>query len=463
MSAPANDRTARVEARARAGLLAALDFATIQQCMHCGMCLPTCPTYDATKLERHSPRGRITLLREIADGRLEVDRPFGEEMYYCLGCLACVTACPAGVDYPTLFETARAEIEAKGVLAAPRRDVVRRAVLRGLFTRPRLLRLAGRLLWLWRASGARWVFRALRLNRLLPAYWRGLEAQTPDGRARFSHQLIAAVERPPGSAPAPTHRVALLTGCVQDILLSEINRDTADVLLAAGCEVHTPPVQPCCGSLHAHNGDVETARALARRQLDLIDPDRFDAIVSNAGGCGSHLRHYGKLLADDPAYCERARRWDAKLRDVHEWLAEIGWQPPPLPGPATAGGVTYHDSCHLCHGQKVSAQPRALLRAACGAAYRELVEASWCCGSAGIYNLTHPATSADLLRRKMGHVRATGASTVATGNPGCHLQLQHGARTHAMGVAVVHPITLLARAVRTAATAAATNGNDSAG
>jgi glycolate oxidase iron-sulfur subunit len=454
MTSDRNPSAADAGARAapgHAGLLGALDFSVLQQCMHCGMCLPTCPTYAATKLERHSPRGRITLMREIAEGRLEVSAAFGDEMYYCLGCLACVTACPAGVDYPTLFETARAEVEERGVLAAPKRDFIRRAVLRGLFTRPRLLRLVGRLLWLWRASGARWVFRSLRLNRLLPAYWRGLEAQAPDGRARFSHQLIAPVERPAHrpAAAAPLRRVALLTGCVQDILLAEINRDTADVLLAADCEVHTPPVQPCCGSLHAHNGDLATARQLARRQLDLFDPAQFDAIISNAGGCGSHLRHYGKLLATDAAYRDRAHQWDAKVRDVHEWLVEIGWKPPPLP--AAPGGVTYHDSCHLCHGQHVAAQPRALLQAACGPAYRELGEAAWCCGSAGIYNLTHPATSADLLRRKMGHVRATGAATVATGNPGCHLQLQHGARQHGLDVRVEHPVSLLARAVRAAA------------
>lgn len=292
------------------------------------MCLPTCPTYAETGRERHSPRGRIALMRAIADGELEVTKSFGEEMYYCLGCLACTTACPAGVNYAELFETARIEVERQGVLDSPKRDAIRWFALRLIFTRPRLLRLVGRLIWLWQVSGLQGFARRTGLIKLLPGRLGELEPQTPVIRAKFSHQLIAPVEAARG---AKRYRVAVLTGCVQDLIFSEINRATVDVLIENGCEVFTPPVQPCCGSLHAHNGDVDSARELARRQLDLIDPFQVDAVISNAGGCGSHLRHYGHLLADDPVYAGKAKEWSRKLKDVHEWLVEIGFRRPGPP------------------------------------------------------------------------------------------------------------------------------------
>jgi len=425
--------------------LAELDYTVLQQCMQCGLCLPVCPTYAETKRERHSPRGRISLLRAIADGELDVRREVGEEMYYCLGCLACTTACPAGVDYAHMFEVARGEVEAAGVLDSPKRDFIRASVIRGLFTRPRLLRFVGRLLWLWQASGGQTLFRRWRLNRLLPASLRRLEPQAPTIQRRFSHQLIRPVERPAGVI---RHRVAVLTGCVQDLAYSDINRATVDVLLANNCEVHTPPVQPCCGSLHAHNGDGATARLLAQRTLDLIDPRDFDAIISNAGGCGSHLRHYDRLLADDPVYAERAAVWSAKLRDAHEFLVEIGFR---APAAATAEpqAVTYHESCHLCHGQKVSAQPREVLRAVPGTELRECAEATWCCGAAGIYTITQPETAGRLQTRKLDHLAATGAGVIATANPGCHLQLVNGLRTRGdTTTRVTHPLVLLAEAYR---------------
>lgn len=439
------------ETSARTGL-AALDYSVLQQCMHCGMCLPVCPTYAETKLERHSPRGRISLMRAVADGELSVSRAFADEMYYCLGCLACTTACPAGVDYARIFEVARIEVEEKRILSTPKRDFIRWAVVRVIFTRPRLLRLAGRALWLWQASGAQSAFRRLGLTRLLPENLRRLEPQTPPVRRRFSHELIRPVEQPGASTPAagsrPRRRVAVLTGCVQDLFFSDINRATVDVLLANNCEVHTPPVQPCCGSLHAHNGDIAAARDLARRQLELFDPFAFDAIISNAGGCGSHLRHYDHLLHGDPVYAARAAEWSRKLRDIHEYLVEIDFRPP-QPGGFAAGKVTYHESCHLCHAQKVSAAPRAVLRALPGVEYRECTEANWCCGSAGIYSITQPESAGRLLDRKIGHLRAADPELVATGNPGCHLHVQGGLRAAGLTqTRVVHPVVLLAQAYR---------------
>ncbi|MBW8780491.1 MAG: 4Fe-4S dicluster domain-containing protein [Verrucomicrobia bacterium] len=440
-------------------LLKSLDYSILQQCIHCGMCLPACPTYAETKQERNSPRGRIALMRAIADDELPLTKAFGEEMAYCLGCLACTTACPAGVNYAELLETARAEVERQGVLASPKRDFFRWLFLRILFTRPRLLRFAGRLLRFWQVGGGQTVFRKLGLPAWLPAGLRPLEPQAPAVQARFSHQLINPVEWPAGVI---RHRVVVLTGCVQDLAFSHINRATVDVLLANACEVHTPPVQPCCGSLHAHNGDNASARLLARRLLDQIDPFAFDAILSNAGGCGSHLRAYGHLLHDEPAYAARAAEWSRKLRDIHEYLVEIGFRPPQGPAPGEPLAVTYHESCHLCHGQKISAQPRAILRTIPGMELRECAEAQWCCGSAGLYNFTQPETSARLQERKVGHVLATGASLVATANPGCHLQLENGLRSRVTSagpsVQVSHPVELLAAAYRAENAANRTQG-----
>jgi glycolate oxidase iron-sulfur subunit len=428
-----------------AATLKALDFSVLQQCMHCGMCLPTCPTYDATLRERHSPRGRIALMRAVAEDELPVSREFADEMSYCLGCLACQTACPAGVDYAELFETARSDIERSGVNEGSSRSFWRWLTLEQLFMHPRLLRFAGKFMRFYQASGMEAFVRRRGLLRLLPANLRRLEPQSPRIGPAFSDQLIAERDTPRGEVK---YRVALLTGCVQDLAFASINRDTADVLLANGCEVHTPPVQPCCGSLHGHNGEREMARELARRMIDLLPPDRYDAILTNAGGCGSHLRHYGRLLADDSAYAARAALWDTKLKDIHEWLGAIDFRPPTAAPFAKAITVTYHDSCHLAHGQGVVVAPRVLLKRLPGIDLVELHESTWCCGSAGVYNITQPEQSAVLLERKVGHILATGASVLATANPGCHLQVARGLEAAGARVQVLHPISLLARAYR---------------
>ena len=425
--------------------LKTIDYAILQQCMHCGMCLPTCPTYDTTKHERNSPRGRIALMRAIADGELEVTRTFADEMSYCLGCLACQTACPAGVQYATLFETARADIERSGVNQQLTRDFWRTITLKVLFRRPALLRTAGALMRVYQRTGLEGFVRRTGLTRLLPANLRRLEPQAPTISRQFSHRLIAPVEMPTGE---PRFRVALLTGCVQDLAFADVNRDTADVLLANGCIVETPPVQPCCGSLHAHNGETELAQNLARRMIDLFPPSKYDAIVSNAGGCGSHLRHYGPLLADDPNYRERAKAWDAKLKDVQEWLAQIGTRAPEASPFDQQTTITYHESCHLVHGQKVTRQPRELLRLLPGVTISELPEATWCCGSAGVYTITQPEQAGLLQERKTRNILTTGATIVATANPGCHLQVVRGLAAAGADIEVMHPMSLLARAYR---------------
>jgi glycolate oxidase iron-sulfur subunit len=419
-----------------------LDYSVVQQCMHCGLCLPTCPTYDATKLERNSPRGRIALMRAIADGQLEATKTFADEMYFCLGCLACMTACPAGVNYAELFEHARAEAEQSGVLDSPKRDAIRGFTLRWLFMDLGRLQLVGHVLRLWQGLGLQSFVRRSGILKLLPKRLRELEAMTPNVQPHFTADLVAPITP---AAGAKKYRVAMLIGCAQDLIFSDVNRDTVEVLARNGCEVHTPPDQHCCGSLHAHNGEWELAQRLARKNIDQFPPDQYDAIITNAGGCGSHLKHYAKLLAGDAAYEPRAHEWDRKVQDIHEWLARIGITPPAT---GSEQNVTYHESCHLCHGQKVTTQPRQLLKAIPGVKLVELPEANWCCGSAGIYNLTQPEMAGELLERKMKHIRSTKCEVVATGNPGCLLQIVNGAKSEGLPLRVAHPVTLLAEAYR---------------
>jgi len=398
-------------------------------------------------------------MRAIADGQLEAQKAFADEMYFCLGCLACETACPAGVDYTQLFEMARAEAERSHALSSPTRRFLRWFVLDGLFYKQGRLRLVGRLLWFYQAVGLQTLVRRSGVLRLLPQSLRSLEAKTPVIKRHFSPDLIAPEESggTPTGEPArssadaqervpPAYRVGLLTGCVQDLVYSDVNRDTADVLLANGCAVVTPPQQACCGSLHAHNGEYEMAKDFARRLLDHFDLDRLDAIITNAAGCGSHLKHFDRLLHGDPRYAARAAQWSGKVRDISEWLVEINFRAPEKPG--AEARVTYHDACHLCHGQKITAQPRNLLAKIPGLQIAPLTESMWCCGSAGIYNLIQPEMADKLLQRKLDHIASTGATVVATGNPGCLLQIQNGLAMRGVKIEVVHPVTLLARAYK---------------
>lgn len=330
-------------------------------------------------------------MRAVADGKLPADsRQFAHEMFFCLGCLACETACPAGVNYAGMLETARAEVGLSGSW-----------ILRWLFTNPAKLRAVAKLL------------------RLEVPFAPELYRMRPRIQQKFSFDLIREVERPAGVS----HRVGLLVGCVQDVAYSDVNRDTVDVLLANGCEVVTPRSQVCCGSVLAHNG--ESADELVRHNK--IAFKDVDVIIVNSAGCGSFMKHHFH-----------------NVEDISEFLVRIGIATPkPL-----KVRVAYHDACHLVHGQKISQQPRRLLRAIPGVELVELTEASWCCGSAGIYNITQPAMSMALLERKMKHIASTGASIVATANPGCIGQLRYGAKKFGVPVEVAHPVTLLARACR---------------
>jgi len=385
-------------------------------------------------------------MRAIADDQLEATKTFAEEMYFCLGCLACMTACPAGVNYAELFERARAEAERSGVLKSPRRSLIRKLTINWLFMDHHRLQTLGRVLRLYQSLGLQSLVRKSGILKLMPKRLRELEAMTPTVEEHFSNELISPV------TPATTktrYRVAVLTGCAQDLVLSSVNLDTVEVLARNGCEVITPPSQNCCGSLHAHNGEWDMAKEKAAAMIEQFPPDEFDAIITNAAGCGSHLKHFQSFLKSDPRHADRARLWDAKVKDIHEWLVEIGCRPPRPPVvPASPVKATYHEACHLAHGQSISRQPRQLLHSLPGFEWVELPEATWCCGSAGIYNIVQPETAEQLLQRKLDHIESTGARVLATGNPGCLLQIINGARKRGLDLEVCHPVSLLARAYR---------------
>ncbi len=403
-------------------------------CIHCGMCLPTCPTYDLAQEELHSPRGRIQFIRALATGEItELTQEFQDSMHFCLGCYACESACPAGVDYSELFEHARDMIE------KTRPRLFLRWMLTGIFTSQRRINLLARLLRLsfrWHLPERLVRLRIVRkrfpsLQELLPF--------APSFSPQFSDTCIAPVERPP-EGPI-TYRVALLRGCVMNVAFAEVNRQTADLLLHQGAEVHFPRKQQCCGALHGHNGYLDVARKLARWNIQAFDRslplDTCDAIVVNAAGCSAFMKTYGELLRDDPEMAEKAAVFSAKVRDITEWLDAIPHTPPRHPVPLKA---TYHDACHLAHAQGILDPPRRLLQEIPELTLIPLKESTWCCGSAGIYNVLQPETSRKLLQRKMHHIADTGAEIVITGNPGCQIQLQAGTRLFGPRIPVVHTV-----------------------
>ncbi len=431
-------------------LLKSLDYSVVQQCMHCGLCLPTCPTYVETGRERNSPRGRIALMRSIADDTLPLDRAFAEEMDYCVGCLACTTACPAGVDYAHLLETARAASEQEDLLSSPMRSFYRWVGMSVLMKNPRLMRWAARAIAITQKPAIRSFIYKSGLIWLAPKTLRDLEPKSPIMDPPFSDSRIELCEKINANA---IKKVAVLTGCVQDISYARVNRATVDVLVAAGCEVITPRNQSCCGSLHAHNGEIDQARELAIRMLDVFHEEgphplsSFDAIISNAGGCGSHLRHYGRLLKDDSKYASIAKVWDSKLRDAQEFLHELLTASQiAFKSPADPLNVTYDASCHLIHGQKVVNQPIDLIKQIPSIEFTPLAESDWCCGAAGVYAITQPDQAQKLLDRKLEHLRATKADVLATANPGCmhHLALACKEDAQLQSLRIVHPMELLA-------------------
>jgi len=384
----------------------------IDQCVHCGFCLPACPTYVLWGNEMDSPRGRIYLMKIASEGATAMTEPWVGHMDTCLGCMSCMTACPSGVDYAKLIEATRAQIERRHPRSTAER--LQRWMIFNTFPRVERLRMLRGLLRAYQGSGLQSLIRASGLLKRLPQQLSAMEALMPKLGPR---ETIPAVTPAQGEKRA---RVGLLLGCVQRELMPEINAATVRVLAAEGCEVIAPADQPCCGALMVHAGEETPALALARRVIDVFERDPVDIIITNAGGCGSNVREYGYQLRDDPQYAERAARFSAKCKDIAEFLEEL--RPRAMRKPLRLR-VAYHDSCHLQHAQRVRTQPCAQLSAIPGVEMLDLPEATLCCGSAGIYNLVQPKTADELADRKAQHIAAARPDVVATGNVGCMLQI----------------------------------------
>ena len=441
--------------------------ADLSRCVHCGLCLQHCPTYVETGLETESPRGRLYLIRALVEGRVEPTANAVGHLDQCLQCRNCEAVCPSGVAYGRIMEGARASVLSSD--AAPRSWRLRSLFLREVIAKPTRLRLMAEALRAYRATGLRSLAERTPVLRD-----RALLAPSISGKPFKRSGTLARREG------ATKTRVALLTGCIMPLAYGRVHRATVRVLARNGCEVVAPPEQGCCGALHAHNGDIETARTLARRNIEVFartsarrgahagarpgEDAVIDAIIVNSAGCGAAMKEYGELLAGDPEWAARAHEFAAKVKDISEFLVDLPFEPPtpmisPLPrtlGRASvwtgegsgvrAATVTYQESCHLAHAQRITRAPRDILTAIPGLTLAEMPNADRCCGSAGVYSLTQAQMSIQLLESKMQAIRDTGATIIATSNPGCMAQLEAGARRFGPKLRVVHVVELLDKA-----------------
>ncbi|MSO21184.1 MAG: (Fe-S)-binding protein [Acidobacteria bacterium] len=410
------------------------------RCVHCGLCANYCPTYRELGVEMDSPRGRIYQMVAVDEGRMAIGESFVRHIDLCLDCRACETACPSGVEYGKLVEAARTQIEMN--YRRPWRErLLRRLAFHHLFPHPTRLRIAGRLLYWYQASGLQEMVRRSKLlgegTRLADLDSLAPNSESPDFFSQIGKTFPAHGPR--------RYRVAFHSGCIANFAFARLQEATIRVLQRNGCEVVVPAGQICCGALHVHAGVREKARELARRNIEAFERESFDAHLTNAAGCGSTLKEYGELLHGDAAWSKRAAAFSAKMKDVTEFLADVGLTQSLSPISAT---VTYQDSCHLLHGQKVKQAPRSLLAAIPGLCFVELPHADLCCGSAGIYNVLETDLSLRLLDDKMKYANGTAAEIIATANPGCLLQMRAGVARHGHGQEVVHVMELLDRASR---------------
>jgi glycolate dehydrogenase iron-sulfur subunit len=405
----------------------------LDKCVHCGLCLNACPTYRELRVEMDSPRGRIYQMAQVSSGAAEISPSYIEHIDLCLACRGCETACPSGVQYGRLVEAARAEIETK-IRRPWRTRLLRHMVFRKLLPSRFNLGLVGAVLYLYQASGLK---KLVRMLGLLPRRLQEMESLAPEIETPFFFRYYGSVLT---AEHAQRYRVAFLGGCIANISFARLNEATVRVLRKNGCEVSIPGAQTCCGALHVHAGLRDEARQLARRNIDALLDGNYDAIITNAGGCGSTLKEYGELLEHDPEYSEKARRFSALVKDVSEFLASVDLNPNLRGAPMIA---TYQDSCHLAHGQKIRSVPRKLLAMVPGLELREMQLSDLCCGSAGIYNVVHTDMAMALLEKKMASVNGTGAEVIVTANPGCMLQLAAGVKKFGRGQRVAHVVEIL--------------------
>jgi glycolate oxidase iron-sulfur subunit len=416
------------------------EIGLMDKCVHCGFCLPACPTYALWGDEMDSPRGRIWMMRKGALGEAELDLTFQTHMDNCLGCMACMTACPSGVEYNKLIEDTRGQVERHTSRTLSER--LFRGMLFATFPHPLRLKLLGVPMALYQRSGLQALVRKSGLLRLLPRNYQAMEALLPRVPLNPFHAWPAEV----AASGAKRGRVAMLTGCVQDAYFAHVNAATARVLAAEGYEVVIPASQGCCGALMVHSGLDEQAAEFAKRLIAQFEATDVETIVINSAGCGSTMKEYGHLLREDATWAERAAKFSEKCKDVSEVLAAL---PAASSRAPLAMRVAYHDACHLRHAQAIYDQPRALLGQIPGLEVAEIGEGNLCCGSAGIYNLLHPETADELGDRKVGHLLETQAQAVVSANPGCLLQLQASLRRNGHAeLPTFHMVELLDASIR---------------
>jgi len=406
----------------------------LDRCVHCGLCLNACPTYRELGVEMDSPRGRIYQMVQVANGAPQ-SASYVEHIQLCLACRSCETACPSGVQYGRLIEAAKTELEAtikRGWVVR----TVRRFIFQKLLQSPGLMTAVGVLIWGYQATGLQRLVRASGLLKLLGRL-ASIEALTPAAEPPFFFSNVGKTFPAEGER---RYRVGMLAGCIANVSFARLNEATVRVLQKNGCDVVLPKGQGCCGALHIHSGEKEEGRKLARRNIDAFLGQKFDAIVTNTAGCGSTLKEYHELLEHDPNYAERAKQFVSLMRDINEFLASIDLNQNLGPLPLS---VTYQDSCHLLHGQKIRVAPRKLMGQVPELKLRELPFSDICCGSAGTYNIVENEMAMALLETKMRNVNSTGAEVIATANPGCMLQLRAGVRLFGKGQRVTHVVELL--------------------
>ena len=418
------------------------DIALIDDCVHCGFCLPACPTYVLWGEEMDSPRGRIYMMKKSAQGEAPLDQRFRLHMDNCLGCMACMTACPSGVQYDKLIEDTRAQVERN--IPRSTGDKLFRKLLFATFPYPDRLRLLALPAFVYQRTGLQKLVRALGVLRHVPKRMAAMESLLPQVPTNLFKRLPARI----APVSAPRHRVGMLAGCVQQVFFQHVNEATARVLAAEGCEIVVPPSQPCCGALMVHSGLEDQAAELARQMIAAFESANVETIVINAAGCGSTMKEYGHILRDDPVWAARAAAFSARCKDISEILCDL---PAMAPRHPLSMRVAYHDACHLRHAQGVYEQPRRLLSAIPGLEVVEVEEASLCCGSAGIYNLLNPEPANQLGDRKVEKLLATKAEAVVSANPGCLLQLMSGLRRRGLQtLPTFHMVELLDASIRNA-------------
>lgn len=415
-------------------------------CMRCGFCLPTCPTYiESGYQETHSPRGRIALMKAVVDGLIEPDEDFERSLDLCLGCRACEPVCPSGVNYGHLLEDARDIVNQNKKFSMPVR-VVRKAVFKGLFPHQNRMRGLTGLIGFYQRSGLQKVARGTGVMKLFPESLATMEKVLPNV------PTMKEMKNRPEHLEAigtKTHNVAFFSGCLMDTMFLETNNATMKLLQLAGCEIVIPSEQACCGALHGHSGEKDDAKALARRNIKAFEDTGVDFIITNAGGCGAFLVDYDHLLKDEPEWKDRAKAFTDKIKDISQILVEVGFhEKVELELPQQT--ITYQDSCHLRNVMKTASAPRTLLKAIKGVEYREMQNADRCCGSAGIYNIVESEMSMQLLDSKMVQAKETHATTIVTANPGCLLQMKLGIEREglASNMSGVHIVDLLLQAVK---------------